>query len=62
MDEKVTLHTFPNNAAEALAILYLQQRGIAKMNPEQIVDEYERVLSAMKARHSALMQQNRNPK
>ena len=57
MDEKTTLTTFPSNSVEALAFMYVQQRGVAKLDPEQVVEEYERVLKAMKLRHTALKNQ-----
>lgn len=57
MDEKTSLTTFPSNAVEALAFMYVQQRGVAKLDPEQVVEEYERALKAMKLRHTALKNQ-----
>ena len=48
-----TLKTFPSNAIEALALLYMQNRDLSDYTPEQIYDEYMEVIKKIKAHKSA---------
>lgn len=41
MDSKVELHTFPENEIQALALLYLQNRDLSDLSPEELYDEYK---------------------
>ena len=41
MNSNIELHTFPKNADEALALLYLQNQDLSGLTPEELYDQYK---------------------
>lgn len=44
-------HTFPATRIDALAMLYLEKQEISNLSPEELLDKYDEVHSALK-RHN----------
>lgn len=40
MADNVNFSTFPNNAYEALALIYVQNQNVDGLTPEEIYDKY----------------------
>lgn len=41
MADNIKLSTFPNNAHEALALIYVQNQNVEGLTPEEIYDKYQ---------------------
>ena len=52
MDSNIELHTFPKDADEALALLYLQNLDLSKFSPEQLYDKYEETRDRIHKHHT----------
>ena len=53
MDSKADLRTFPKDANEALALLYLQNQDLSGLTPEELYDQYKNA-------HDRIRQHRRN--
>ncbi|MBQ9990580.1 MAG: hypothetical protein IJP31_06530 [Lachnospiraceae bacterium] len=42
-----TSHSFPANEYEALALLYLQNKDISLLTPEELIKEYRSIIHAL---------------
>lgn len=49
---EVNLNSFPKSRAQALTMLYLEKMDLSDLTPEQLVDKYEEVYSAIQQRIS----------
>lgn len=52
MSDKVELDTFPRNATEALAMLYVQNQDLRGVTPEQLHTMYHETCYAMRREHA----------
>lgn len=59
-DIRAELHSFPANKAEALAMLYLSQRDLSHLSPEELLDKYDEAYDKICVHHKETRMERRN--